>query len=98
MHRIRMLRHYGVVPMMVFDGGPLPAKKGTEVERAKWVLDSYMAGMGGYDLLNASPDPPVGAAKRVSRKRMPWQLKEDQKKRETFTRNALMLHLRWHIN
>jgi exonuclease 1 len=57
MHRIRMLRHYGVVPMMVFDGGPLPAKKGTEVERAKWVLDSYMAGMGGYDLLNASPDP-----------------------------------------
>ena len=33
MHRVRMLRHSGVEPYIVFDGGPLPAKKGTENER-----------------------------------------------------------------
>jgi exonuclease-1 len=32
-----MLRHHGVSPLMVFDGGPLPAKKGTEVDRAAFV-------------------------------------------------------------
>ena len=34
-HRIRMLRHYGVIPYVVFDGGPLPSKAGTEAERAQ---------------------------------------------------------------
>jgi exonuclease-1 len=33
MHRVRLLRHHHVQPYVVFDGGPLPAKKGTEVER-----------------------------------------------------------------
>jgi exonuclease-1 len=32
-----MLKHYGITPLMVFDGGPLPAKRGTEVDRAKFV-------------------------------------------------------------
>lgn len=36
-HRIRMLRHYGVIPYVVFDGGPLPSKAGTEAERAAYV-------------------------------------------------------------
>ncbi|KAL0959617.1 hypothetical protein HGRIS_011320 [Hohenbuehelia grisea] len=35
MHRVRLLRHYNITPYIVFDGGPLPAKKGTEVERKK---------------------------------------------------------------
>ncbi|ORX39598.1 PIN domain-like protein [Kockovaella imperatae] len=35
MHRVRLLRHYGIEPYIVFDGGPLPAKKVTEVARAK---------------------------------------------------------------
>lgn len=35
MSRVYMLQHYGVRPYIVFDGGPLPAKKGTEVDRAK---------------------------------------------------------------
>lgn len=30
-----MLKHYGVKPFVVFDGGHLPAKKGTEEERKK---------------------------------------------------------------
>ena len=34
MHRVRLLRHHGIAPYLVFDGGPLPAKKGTEAERA----------------------------------------------------------------
>jgi len=33
MHRVRLLRHHRIVPYIVFDGGPLPAKKGTESER-----------------------------------------------------------------
>lgn len=33
MHRVRLLRHFGIEPYVVFDGGPLPAKKGTESER-----------------------------------------------------------------
>ncbi|WVF72498.1 hypothetical protein IAT40_007314 [Kwoniella sp. CBS 6097] len=35
MHRVRLLRYHGISPYVVFDGGPLPAKKGTEVSRAK---------------------------------------------------------------
>jgi exonuclease-1 len=35
MHRVRMLRHFGITPYVVFDGGPLPAKRGTEALRAK---------------------------------------------------------------
>ncbi|KAF9500687.1 PIN domain-like protein [Pleurotus eryngii] len=33
MHRVRLLRHHGIEPYVVFDGGPLPAKRGTESER-----------------------------------------------------------------
>ena len=33
MQRVRLLRHHGITPYIVFDGGPLPAKRGTEVER-----------------------------------------------------------------
>ncbi|KAI0716788.1 PIN domain-like protein [Earliella scabrosa] len=33
MHRVRLLRHHGIQPYLVFDGGPLPAKQGTESER-----------------------------------------------------------------
>ncbi|KAI0346412.1 PIN domain-like protein [Trametopsis cervina] len=35
MHRVRLLRHHGITPYIVFDGGPLPAKRGTESERKK---------------------------------------------------------------
>jgi exonuclease-1 len=35
MHRVRLLKFHGITPYIVFDGGPLPAKKGTEVSRAK---------------------------------------------------------------
>ncbi|XP_057764075.1 exonuclease 1 [Salvia miltiorrhiza] len=35
MHRVNMLRHYGVKPILVFDGGPLPMKSEQEVKRAR---------------------------------------------------------------
>ena len=35
MYRVRLLRHHKIIPYIVFDGGPLPAKKGTESERKK---------------------------------------------------------------
>ncbi|TFY56272.1 hypothetical protein EVJ58_g7740 [Rhodofomes roseus] len=35
MHRVRLLRHHRIQPYVVFDGGPLPAKQGTESERKK---------------------------------------------------------------
>ena len=33
MHRVSLLRHYGIKPYIVFDGGLLPAKKESEYER-----------------------------------------------------------------
>lgn len=33
MHRVRMLRHYGITPYVVFDGDYLPSKAKTEIER-----------------------------------------------------------------
>ncbi|KAI0066883.1 PIN domain-like protein [Artomyces pyxidatus] len=33
MQRVRLLRYHGIQPYVVLDGGPLPAKRGTEVER-----------------------------------------------------------------
>ncbi|XP_023001042.1 exonuclease 1 [Cucurbita maxima] len=33
MHRINLLRHYKIVPVVVFDGGNVPCKKATEQER-----------------------------------------------------------------
>ncbi|OAX41626.1 PIN domain-like protein [Rhizopogon vinicolor AM-OR11-026] len=33
MQRVRLLRHHKIQPYIVFDGGPLPAKAGTETER-----------------------------------------------------------------
>nr|CAB3474441.1 unnamed protein product [Digitaria exilis] len=35
MHRVNMLRHYGVKPILVFDGGLLPIKGGQETKRAR---------------------------------------------------------------
>jgi len=35
MQRVRLLRRHKITPYVVFDGGPLPAKKGTESERKK---------------------------------------------------------------
>lgn len=35
MHRVRLLLHHHIQPYIVFDGGPLPAKKGTENDRKK---------------------------------------------------------------
>ena len=35
MHRVRLLRYYKITPYVVFDGAPLPAKKGTESERKR---------------------------------------------------------------
>ena len=33
-NQVNLLRHHGVKPYIVFDGGPLPAKAGTEKERS----------------------------------------------------------------
>ncbi|KAL6546444.1 hypothetical protein OROMI_022165 [Orobanche minor] len=35
MHRVNMLRHYGVKPILVLDGGPLPMKSDQEIKRAR---------------------------------------------------------------
>ncbi|KZV21597.1 exonuclease 1-like [Dorcoceras hygrometricum] len=35
MHRVNMLRHYGVKPILVFDGGHLPMKSEQEIKRAR---------------------------------------------------------------
>jgi exonuclease-1 len=38
MNNVDELLRYGITPYVVFDGGPLPMKKGTELERRKYVL------------------------------------------------------------
>lgn len=35
MHRVKMLQHYGTTPVIVFDGGDLPLKHGTNEERRR---------------------------------------------------------------
>ncbi|XP_062207052.1 exonuclease 1-like isoform X2 [Phragmites australis] len=35
MHRVNMLRHYGVKPILIFDGGLLPIKSDQETKRAR---------------------------------------------------------------
>lgn len=35
MHRVNMLRHFGVKPVLVFDGGSLPMKSDQEIKRAR---------------------------------------------------------------
>lgn len=37
MHRVRMLKYHGVTPLLVFDGGLLPSKMGTEDSREECV-------------------------------------------------------------
>ena len=36
MHRVNLLRHYGVEPILVFDGGLLPMKIEQENKRARY--------------------------------------------------------------
>ncbi|BGP24345.1 hypothetical protein JCM10295v2_003255 [Rhodotorula toruloides] len=44
MHRVRMLKYYGVTPFLVFDGGLLPSKMGTEDDREKRRSDALAKG------------------------------------------------------
>jgi exonuclease 1 len=44
MQRVRLLRHHRIHPYIVFDGGPLPAKQHTEVERKKRREDNLAQG------------------------------------------------------
>ncbi|GAA5830275.1 hypothetical protein JCM5353_005370 [Sporobolomyces roseus] len=44
MHRVRMLKYYGVTPYIVFDGGLLPSKMGTEGDREKRRNDALAKG------------------------------------------------------
>ncbi|KAJ4423269.1 Rad2 nuclease [Gnomoniopsis sp. IMI 355080] len=45
MHRVRMVKHFGVTPYMVFDGDFLPSKARTEDSRAKRREHSQKAGL-----------------------------------------------------
>ncbi|KAL8278126.1 hypothetical protein RQP46_009450 [Phenoliferia psychrophenolica] len=44
MHRVRMLKHFGVTPLIVFDGGLLPSKMGTEGDRERKRTDALAKG------------------------------------------------------
>lgn len=37
MHRINLLRHHKITPVVVFDGGNIPCKAGTEQDRYRLV-------------------------------------------------------------
>jgi exonuclease 1 len=38
LHRVRLLQHHGVIPILVFDGAPLPAKRETNRKRGEYVV------------------------------------------------------------
>lgn len=44
LHRINLLRHHGVQPVLVFDGACLPMKSDEEIKRARYVILSPVAG------------------------------------------------------
>jgi exonuclease-1 len=45
MHRVRLLKHHNITPYLVFDGGPLPAKRGTESKRLRSREENKEKGM-----------------------------------------------------
>eukprot|EP00667_Euglena_gracilis_P008523 EG_transcript_8622 len=45
MHRVDLLRHFKVVPVMVFDGGALPMKKAVDADRRRSRQDSVHRGL-----------------------------------------------------
>ncbi|KTW27687.1 hypothetical protein T552_02127 [Pneumocystis carinii B80] len=45
MHRVKMLKHYGIKLFIVFDGGYLPSKEKTECERGKKRAESKAKGL-----------------------------------------------------
>ncbi|KAK7757356.1 Rad2 nuclease [Diatrype stigma] len=45
MHRVRMLKHFGITPYMVFDGDYLPSKADTEASRERRREESKKAGL-----------------------------------------------------
>lgn len=45
MHRVRMVKHFGVTPYLVFDGDFLPSKAHTEASRSRRREDSRKAGL-----------------------------------------------------
>lgn len=38
LNQVRMLLHFGIKPILVFDGAPLPAKKSQEILRLEYVV------------------------------------------------------------
>ncbi|CAK9781518.1 hypothetical protein CC85DRAFT_282659 [Cutaneotrichosporon oleaginosum] len=55
MFRVRMLQHHNIRPFVVFDGGPLPAKRGTEDSRAKSRAD-HLARARSYEAQGRAKD------------------------------------------
>ncbi|KAI1088606.1 putative exonuclease [Rostrohypoxylon terebratum] len=45
MNRVKMLQHFGITPYLVFDGGYLPSKAGTEASREKRREESKKTGL-----------------------------------------------------
>lgn len=45
MHRVKMLKHYGIKMFIVFDGGYLPSKSETENQRGKKRAESKAKGL-----------------------------------------------------
>lgn len=44
MHRVNLLRHYKVTPVVVFDGGNVPCKSATEEDRNRFSFFFFCPG------------------------------------------------------
>ena len=41
MHRVNLLRHFGIKPILVFDGGLLPMKADQEARRSRYNISHF---------------------------------------------------------
>lgn len=90
MQRVRLLQHYNITPYLVFDGGPLPAKKSTELRRKRWAEACFSMNLNeGYSACL------LGSARSLWRWPTRWQNKEDIVWLESITLRLSMWHLKW---
>lgn len=95
MHRVRMLKYYGVIPYIVFDGGLLPSKMGTEGDREKCGIPFISISSSRY--IDRMRVPTGGEMMHWRKETLFWQ-RETQLKRGNVLSKLSMSLLLWLIN
>lgn len=97
MRKVNMLRYHGVTPLIVFDGGHLPAKSKTEEERERCagaapVCHSHPA------LTCPSPHSHTDVEEKTLDRQRRFSHRVVLSRRASTLSSVWMSHLRWHIS